>query len=88
MAAEGEGRALGVMEINRSHDLGDIADPGMGQEETKRPFVKPILLQMLFRSLRCGAGSPQSVAGRRGWVFCRKLGGCLRPGPSARSAVS
>ena len=36
IGAEGEGRALDVMEINRPDDLGDIADLGMRLEETKR----------------------------------------------------
>jgi transposase len=36
IGAEGEGRALDVMEINRPDDLGDIADLGMRLEEAKR----------------------------------------------------
>jgi hypothetical protein len=38
--AEGEGRALDVMEINRPDDLGDIADLGMRLEETKRLLAR------------------------------------------------
>jgi hypothetical protein len=36
IGAEGEGRALDVMEINRPDDLGDIADLGLTLDETKR----------------------------------------------------
>jgi hypothetical protein len=36
ISAEGEGRALDVMEINRPDDLGDVADLGLRLEETKR----------------------------------------------------
>jgi hypothetical protein len=34
IGAEGEGRALDVMEINRPDDLGDIADLGLTLDET------------------------------------------------------
>ena len=34
--AEGEGRSVDVMEINRSGDLGNIADLGLALDETKR----------------------------------------------------
>jgi hypothetical protein len=36
IGAEGEGRPLDVMEINRPDDLGDIADLGLRLDETKR----------------------------------------------------
>ena len=40
IGAEGEGRALDVMEISRPDDLGDIADLGMRLEETKRLLAR------------------------------------------------
>ena len=36
IGAEGEGRTLDVMEINRPDDLSDIADLGLALDETKR----------------------------------------------------
>src|ERR1700688_1805971 len=36
IGAEGEGRALDVMEINRSDNLSDIADLGLTLDETKQ----------------------------------------------------
>jgi hypothetical protein len=36
ISAEGEGRSVDVMEINRSGDLGNIADLGLALDETKR----------------------------------------------------
>ena len=36
ISAEGEGRSVDVMEINRSGDLGSIADLGLTLDETKR----------------------------------------------------
>jgi hypothetical protein len=36
ISAEGEGRSVDVMEINRPGDLGDIADLGLALDETKR----------------------------------------------------
>jgi hypothetical protein len=36
IGAEGEGRSVDVMEINRSADLGNIADLGLALDETKR----------------------------------------------------
>ena len=40
IGAEGEGRALDVMEINRPDDLSDIADLGLTLDETKRLLGK------------------------------------------------
>jgi len=40
IGAEGEGRALDVMEINRPDDLGDITDLGMRLDETKRLLAR------------------------------------------------
>jgi hypothetical protein len=68
IGAEGEGRTLDVMEINRPDDLSDIADPGLTLDETKR------LLAGLQQEIV--AAQVRDHVARR--PTCSRCGGCCR----------
>jgi hypothetical protein len=68
IGAEGEGRTLDVMEINRPDDLSDIADLGLTLDETKR----------LLAGLQQEIVAAQVTDHAARWPTCSRCGGGCR----------